>query len=362
MKERDLSIELIRVITMFLIVLGHFAGIYFPIVAGQAGFSGNVIESVGRISFFVPFHINLFILISGYCGVTRTRHSLIKNYCVLFSSILMISAVALIAGCDYDFTKELLLPLSHNPWWYMRIYAVACLILPVAEKILAIRPTDDLRNLVLGLLAVDVWFGFYCRVDSIQNGGYDLLHFITVYLIGSYLRRAEIKTVLRDRFRLGFKELSMIFVMIMAAKLAYYLIMTRIGLKDWFMDYNQPFNIALSVVAFLALTNIKVRSSWLLFFSSSMVGVYLFHTHPVGESLIREALHRLLTVWDGSMVPAVAGIIVLTLAIMLVCVLLDKARSLLLGRMYGLIDALLRQTSRILHIGFLKRLIIKTKQ
>lgn len=327
---------------MFLIVFGHIIGGHLPLVISQfssieTDLHNSILGAIPQLSFFVPFHINLFILISGYCGITKTKHSLIKNYCVLFSSLLTICIIAFLTGQKYDFVKELILPLTHNPWWYMRIYAAACLILPISEKLLSTQPLYILRNLVFGLLTIDIWFSFYCQIDSMHNGGYDLLHFLTIYFIGSYLKRTDLKCILKKRFHLGFKELFLIFCLTMLLKLAYYSLLSHIGIKDWFMDYNQPFNIALSIVAFLAIINIKIKSKLLLFFSTSMVGVYLLHTHPVCETLIRLTLQKMLSIFGGN-ATAIIGIPLLTIGIILICVLIDKLRVKAFGWLYGTIN------------------------
>ena len=64
--KRNLDIECIRIISMFLIILGHILGGFIPLTVEGSEVFRNVLP---KITFFLPFHVNLFILISGYCGI-----------------------------------------------------------------------------------------------------------------------------------------------------------------------------------------------------------------------------------------------------------------------------------------------------
>ena len=64
--SRNLNIELIRIVSMFLIVLGHIFFIFIPLGQNGSVFFRTIVP---HLIFFIPFHVNLFVLISGFCGI-----------------------------------------------------------------------------------------------------------------------------------------------------------------------------------------------------------------------------------------------------------------------------------------------------
>ena len=154
-----------ELIAMILIVSGLIAGGLIPKLDYISSISRSFWSS---IPFFIAFHINIFILITGYFGIKSVRHSVTKNLFLILSGLLIIFIFSLFDS-SYNFDiKSLAFPLSNNPWWFMRIYIMLCLISPILNTVInSVNGREYLKIMILTML-IDVYFGYYQRMESVH--------------------------------------------------------------------------------------------------------------------------------------------------------------------------------------------------
>ena len=75
-KQRQANIELMRIFAMFLIVVWHIYGHYME---GCDIIHPIAQKAMGFITGFISFHVDLFILITGYFGVKNNKKAIVKN-------------------------------------------------------------------------------------------------------------------------------------------------------------------------------------------------------------------------------------------------------------------------------------------
>lgn len=276
--SRNLSLDLLRIIAMILIVSGHIAGGLIPKLDYISSISRSFWSS---IPFFIAFHINIFILITGYFGIKSVRHSVTKNLFLILSGLLIIFIFSLFDS-SYNFDiKSLAFPLSNNPWWFMRIYIMLCLISPILNTVInSVNGREYLKIMILTML-IDVYFGYYQRMESVHWGGYNLIHFVNLYLLGAWLRKTN---MLESRRISKYSKTRLLLIIsgLFTFKLLVYTSLHFFGIKDYFMDYNNPFNIALAVMIVIFFHKIKIHnSSWIIAIAPAMLSVYMLHTHPM---------------------------------------------------------------------------------
>ena len=324
---KNLNIALMRIISMFLIVSGHVIGHYAPSITNG---SSALPTDIPRLLIFLSFHVNLFVLISGYCGIRRIQ-SIWKTWKLIFSYLLLIALMNLVfswGGFDYSC---LLLPLSRNPWWFMHIYVLLALLAPtMLEPLLATVNHHQLSVLACVLIVIDVYFGFFCHMETVHYSGFNLIHFITIYIIGSCLRTLDVRHLSLKGHTLKAHHFLLMFALGMVLKVLYHFGTEGLGLNDMCNDYNHPFNIALAVCLFLSCINMNVRDTRILFVSNSVIGVYLLHEHP----LIREWLIKEFDILAGLCKSNIPMELLLVLsyasAIFITAILIDKVRLQLL--------------------------------
>lgn len=282
---------------------------------------------MSQLTFFVPFHVNLFILISGYCGIRRLK-GIVKVWKLVFSYLLLVAGLNLMFHWGTFDYCTLFFSLSRNPWWFMQMYALLVLLAPVALEPLISHSTRKEQTILLVVaLLIDVYFGYFCRIPSIHHDGYDLLHMTTIYIVGSYLRNFDLRSLSVKGIRLRAAHLFLAFAALMALKFAVHYALVLVGVKDYFMDYNNPFNILLAVTAFAAFLNLNVKSPKVLFVSTSVIGVYLFTGHPLVADWTKDVFNDLIGKQCHGSFPLEVGMMLLFFAVMFIaCILIDKIR------------------------------------
>lgn len=321
--KKNLNIEVLRIISMFLIVFGHICTGFIPL--GTNG--SDVLHMVTpKLIFFITFHVNIFVLISGYCGI-RTLRNILKIWKLLFSYLVLIASINVIASLGTFDYSSILLPLSRCPWWFMQIYILLAMIASVfLEPYLKQCSIRDTLKLVGILIIIDVYFGHICHLRTINNGGYDLLHFITIYMIGAFLRKVDIKSICIGKFKLNAKYWLIVFLVLMMLKVLNYIVINKIGFKDYYDEYNHPFNIVISVSFFCLIMSMKFTNIKLISISSSVIGVYLLQEHPLIKEKLIQFFDFFLKYCNGVLGLEILFIIFFVVSIFFIAIIIDKIR------------------------------------
>lgn len=324
MKERNLNIEAIRILSMLLIVAGHIGGGYIPLIISG---SQPLHSLVPKLTFFVTFHVNLFVLISGYCGIRRLG-AVVKLWKLIVSWLAVIALlnVAMRWG-EFDYST-LLFSLTGNPWWFMRVYLVMALIAPVLIEPALERLDRRGRNVLLAVfLIIDVYIGHFRGMETISYAGYNPIHFVTIYIVGSWLRRFDLRNISWHGRRLRARHYFAMFAAAMVLKTIVHFSLEAIGIDDRSWDYDAAFNILLAVIMFTAFVNLDIQRRWVLWVSSSVVGVYLFHEHPLVSQWLKGIFDRLTAACGGNFAMELAMIAAFIAALFVAGIVIDKLRS-----------------------------------
>lgn len=332
--NRNLNIELVRILSMFLIILGHILGGFIPLGANGSDIFRGIFPAA--LCFYLPFHINLFVLISGYFGIKSVRKAT-RLYTLLFSYLLIVFLINLCGNFGQFDYWSLLLPISHNPWWFMRIYFLLVLVAPLMiEPLLIHLSSKSLYALIGTFLIVDIYFGFIWQEGSVHYGGYSLIHFITIYLIGGLLRRKKsVFTLFWDGSE---KSLTAsicfwLFAMTLFLKTICHYILKTCEIEDRFMDYNNPFNIIAAVTLFLGILQLKpIKSKSVLFVSSSVIGVYLLSEHPILRLELMRLFDEIVGLLSGNCLLEIPFVFLFIVALFFVAILIDKMRLYLIDK------------------------------
>ena len=304
---------------MLLIVVGHIAGYYIPTATDASSLLKTCCTTV---CFFIPFHVNLFILISGYCGIKRWSN-IIKIWGLLLSTQLCITGIAYIFNLDTHYSwQAYVFPLTHNDWWFMRIYIMLCVIAPAIEHFINYSRTQDVYVITIALLCLDIYFGFIHRVPTINDDGYNLLHFLTIYLTGCLLRN-NLSIVCKKQKLLVFAIVSLAFL-----KAVWHLVLSYFNIDDHYTDYNNPFNIIFSILIFGFMMNLKCHAKWITIISSSVISVYLIsEAPPIKTWLVQMCTDSIANIDSFSQELFFIGF--LWIAIFIISIIIDKIRILI---------------------------------
>lgn len=210
-KTRDSNIELLRILTMLMIIGHHFA-VHGGFRFDSPQLTANVLF-LQWLSVGGKLGVNLFVLISGYFLVTSKGLRLsrvIKFWLPVFFYSVVIYPVCALAGLTEFQTGaflETLIPLISKQWWFASSYFVMYLLHPLMNRLLR-RLTPKWYLVLLGILTV-LW-SVYPVLPRLPERLRDPLWFMFLYIIAGYLRLHGVADKCRARIWLVLGAVMMV--------------------------------------------------------------------------------------------------------------------------------------------------------
>ena len=280
---RQSNIELLRIVSMLLIIAHHFA-VHGGFVFAQDDFSVNSLF-IKTILIGGKLGVNIFVLISGYFLCTKTALN-IKKAVSLHSQILFYSLlffIYLLTVLKNPFSAKglnlFLTPIIHETWWFATSYFVMFILSPYLNKLLNTLSKKEHRNLLI-LLGV-MWSGVFTLSGYRLQGG-NVLWFLTIYALACYIRKY--KDAPRSPSKLYFYSLMVLVVSVFVYVFTQYLGKTTpyfTALSQRIYSMESIFMATLSVLIFLAFKNTRIKSNrFINLISGATFGVYLLHDIP----------------------------------------------------------------------------------
>lgn len=266
---RTSNVELIRIVAMALIVIGH---ILFH------GFKIDFSMSQGIYAFTV-IGVNLFVLITGYFGINFKWKSLIS----LIGTTVFYYALSFL--CSILFFNEtilpnkvinLFLPMSRNGyWWFISAYIFLYLLSPIFTIALKNMTEKQLIVLVIILTYINCGSGWLFG-NSINVTGYNTMNFIYIYFIGYCLSKYKIQYKLK---RYQWLIIYLTFTIINPFILGSYPIKM--------MSYNNPLVIIATISLFSFISSYNFKSKSINFIASCTLPIYLLQDGMLGQHIYK---------------------------------------------------------------------------
>lgn len=191
-KERNASLDLLRILCMFLIVLAHAIG--HGKVLNVASVNSVNYFLINVLKAFLSVLVNCFVLISGYFLCTREfrlKKALFIWGQALFWSLGLYLVLCLGGVVQFDL-KALLkacLPLTQQRYWFITTYLLMYLLVPLLNA--AIRAMDQKTH----ALFLSIFFAVYIALQNLffwekftSVNAYHPLFFAFLYLLAAYFR------------------------------------------------------------------------------------------------------------------------------------------------------------------------------
>lgn len=192
-RERNLGIELFRIVAMLLIVLLH--------VLGRGGVYANA-EYLGtnyKIAWFLETaaycSVNCYALISGFVGIHsrfRFRRIVLLWLEVIFITLTTTALFALFAPetVSVDDWLKAAFPLVKREYWYFNAYVLMFPFLPLLNHGLLAIDRKTHRRIVLFLFALTTLLPLFTERDIFElSSGYSAVWLMVLYVFGSYFGR-----------------------------------------------------------------------------------------------------------------------------------------------------------------------------
>lgn len=248
MKERDSSIELIRIIAILFILFEHivvftFNPVGFPI--NEPHLIEDSVHPYGLVSIFIT-GVNLFVLISGFFGIRLRMKKLLSLYlCVLFYSIITTFGFSFL-GFDVTMPRIIKMFLCFDEGWFMPNYIALMLIAPIFNKHLESVSKSSLSLVLICLTFVDVYQGYMRGLLGNENG-FNVIHFTFLYYVGAYI----------NRYGIPFSRMQLLVIYLCSTLLIF--ASTFIRDNGYFAySYNSPLVIIAAVSLFEIIRGLKI--------------------------------------------------------------------------------------------------------
>lgn len=305
---RQSNIELLRIVSMLFIILEHILimGTDFFDTPDNClmSWSSNII--IG----FTYIGVNLFVLITGWFAADFSWKRLLSLWLVCgFYELVGFLIAYCLGSIEWDVSAlgNIVFPLSHSNYWFVKCYVILLLLLPIINAGLKCFDKKALINILILLSIIDLYFGWFQKL----NNGYDVFHMIYIYIIGCYLKRHVDWNRLRSyrgRLFITWFVLSVLWG-VLANINSVHVIPHWNG---W--AYNNPI-VILSAVTFFALFNLfDIKQSKLInLFGSTVFSVFLIHTNRyIGKSMydiVRKIVYM----------PEISSSLSLQLSVLVIC-------------------------------------------
>lgn len=291
-EPRNSNIELLRIISMIMIVFHHFAChgafVFESSCVSISRFWYNFIIMGGKIG------VDIFVLISGYylignSGKLFNSKKVLKFWGQIFFYSIVIAVIGYcISGKNIGLRTliETVLPISFSKWWFASCYFVLYLIHPFLNKLLNALNKSTYQKLIV--LLVILWSVIPTFTTSAFSGN-SLTWFITLYSIAGYIRLYGLNEKFTTKHYLLF---SIVFSILTYLSSAFF---TVLGSKWSFFSLHTTFFygqdtipvLLTSLSVFMTFASLKINySKWINIIASATFGVYLIHDNEIARQLL----------------------------------------------------------------------------
>lgn len=357
--ERNLGIDLLRLIAIALIVMLH--------IMNQAGLmscfraSGLLMEQIGNNLVRIGgMGVTLFALISGFVMLPVRWKP--ERFLALWLQVVVLSLSLCVIGeliepgsVESEFWIRSAFPVTQRCFWYFSCYSFVFLLSPLINRSLLAMNRRQIIALfwgVLGLASGGSFLGYLYYGDTFAiAGGFSAMWLVCMYIVGACVRKERI-LFRAARWKL---LLCALFLILLNALIAWIVDLNGLSTAP-FSKYSTPFLVLACVLLLVLCANWKPQgrsaSGLIRVLAPLSFGVYVIHVH----NTVWSRLELCLLPFRGSpwwqLLLLIPGVM---LAIFLPCAAYDWLRLKLfrllrvdrfcawvVGRLHGLWDRLYR--------------------
>lgn len=273
-KARSSNIELLRIISMFMIMILHvnYTALGVPTVADA---QNNALPTFTRIFFEMLSigSVNAFVLISGWFGIKASWKSLTA---FIFQCIFItwgIYVIMSLIGCVSFSLRNLDAALFVRSWFvqaYLGLY-----ILTPALNLLIEHSKRKHMQVLIGLLLLEFVYDFLAADEMLFNSGYSIIHFVLLYLIARYIKLYGIYRPIQKH------SLAMFFIVCLLVSIIQF-IGIRYGITYFYRlgIYSSPAIMLAAICLLLTFAKLNFQSNFINKIATASFTVYLIHTNP----------------------------------------------------------------------------------
>ena len=296
--ERNHGIDLLRIVSMFMVLLLHILGHGGVLKATAPGTPQNT--AAWTLETLAYCAVNCYALISGYVGIRGkykySNFALIWLQTVFYTLIITtlffaFSDVPLVKG---SFTRALL-PVKSSSYWYLTAYACMFFFIPALNTLVnslqkkqafAIVITVIVLFTVLSTFAKSELLSFKVNDLFVTSGGYSPLWLCLLYIIGAFISKYQ------DSFKIKPIICFALYFLLSVITLLEKLFVK----KSVLINYTSPTVLFCAILLLIGFSQLKCKfgKKIISFFAPLSFSVYLIHENSlVRNEFITERFSKL---------------------------------------------------------------------
>ena len=351
--NRQSGIELLRILAAFGVIFQHYNS---PHIGGAIRFAS---QDSGKMIVLTVTHVimicavDLFILITGYFMRDKKKRDLLKPISLLgmyvVFELLFYCVQELPKGEAFDFQVFLNYFIPH--YWFVFVYVALYLISPYINFVwlrLDRKSRKILLGVTLGLFSVypliidaaGYLIGNSLRGTSTvglegSDGGYTIVNFVLMYLLGCYLRDREDDETAGKQWKT--RQIGLLLALNVAVLLGWTLLEKSVIVRDPSVlatpyRYHNPLVITEALLYFMLFKRLRIKGSRVInSLAAASYPSYLIHINLFRYCGIQQAA-------QGSVLQLIVHILVSSVCIYLVSWILYTFYSLITRPLHNLID------------------------
>ena len=330
---RNLGIDLLRIVSMLMVVILH--------ILGQGGIlkAAKPLSAGYEIAWFLEIlcycAVNCYALISGYVGVSaRFKYSnIVYIWLQVFFYSAGIAAVAAAISPDININAVIrgFFPVTTNFYWYFTAYFCIFFFIPLFNRVINSLNEKQLKATGITVFIIFSVLQIFAGSEIFfTNRGYSALWLALLYILGGILKKTEwLKNLKGYTLALLFFGVCAItwfekFIVESINEMG----LTEKALGNSLVSYISPTILLAAVFLLVAFSKIKtsnVGAKLIAFLAPFSFGVYLIHVHKqIWRHLMKNGFTYFAELHWAVLPLAVIGSAV---AIFIVCALVDFLRD-----------------------------------
>ncbi len=341
-KDRNVGIDLLRIISMCMIIIIHMNGY------------GGASEKIGAYSlkyfiaqalnFSVICSVNCYALISGFVNCQNIKKNVAGSVIslwkqVFFYSVGIVLLTKILKPDEIGIHQilEAFFPAMSMQYWYFTYYIPVLILMPYLNMLIEKMDMNSMRKLMASLFLIFSVFPWTFQTDWFGlNRGFSCFWLIICYLWGAWIRKEqEMGDILFSKCQKRVLVWGFIIIVAVQVLVRYGLDMLGIILKKEmplmhdFVGYTSPFAVIEACLLVLLFSRMNICSTKMKDFivkvSSASFGVYLIHdNHYVRKYLM---MNKFIMVGQLNVICYVFVIVVLTVGIYMYCAVVELIRQ-----------------------------------
>lgn len=330
MTKRKSNIELLRIISMAMVLAVHLDGASL----GLPHPAGNIVQMSSHdwwrlvVEALMIIGVNCFTLISGYFGIKANWRGFLKlsATCLFYSvGIYLVLIVSGMLPWRWAEFMDSVLIYTHSDLWYVPAYLGLYVLSPVLNSAIKYLEQKQFLWMLLSFVAFNVYCGWMWGA-SFNATGYTIMQLIMMYLIGQYIGRYG--------HDWDFGNKTYLYPIIYVGATALIVVNSLYDAPLHAFAYNSPFVIISSVTFFMWFATMKIESSAINTLATSAFAVYLLHKNPyIWRDIIKPSSIYL---WEHlSLLEFTLAVIFLIVVIYLLTFVVDRLRLYLMSKLFA---------------------------